>query len=161
MERSVAPIVQCSRRARTAQFEKGRIGAGPLARGRDGTMMDSRIPILIADGDADSRLIFGQYLRYVGFEVIEAADAENALELARRHLPRAIVCDLLPPTSRGVAFLDALRADASTRAIPVILVTAWLLTPHWDGVESTSRVLLKPCPPADLVRELTAVLDAR
>lgn len=123
--------------------------------------MDSQAPILIADEDADSRLIFGQYLRHKGFDVLEAADAESALELARDRLPQAIICDLLPPTSEGVAFLEALRDDPSTQAIPIVLVTAWLLTPRWEGTISTSRVLLKPCPPADLARELTDVLGPR
>lgn len=121
--------------------------------------MDSHAPILIADEDADSRLIFGQYLRHKGFEVLEAADAESALELARVRLPRAIVCDLLPPTNEGIAFLEALRDDPSTCAIPIVLVTAWLLKPRLDGEAWTNRILLKPCPPADLARELTEILE--
>lgn len=120
--------------------------------------MDSQAPILIADEDADSRLIFGQYLRHKGFDVLEAADAESALELARVRLPQAIICDLLPPTNDGIAFLQALRNDPATQAIPIVLVTAWLLTPRWDGAIGTSRVLLKPCPPADLARELAEVI---
>jgi CheY-like chemotaxis protein len=123
-------------------------------------MRASPIPILIADNDTDSRLIYGQYLRYAGFEVLEAEDAATALSLARTHIPRAIICDLLPATDEGVRFLDALGTDPVTRSIPVLLVTAWLLTPNWSGpgLVGRSRVLLKPCPPAELLHALTGLL---
>jgi CheY-like chemotaxis protein len=84
--------------------------------------------VLVADDDADMRLYLRGCLRGLGAaRVLEAADGHEALRLA----PAAdlVVSDVLMPGLDGVALCRALKADESTRAIPVLLVSGETAAP--------------------------------
>ncbi|MGQ0600116.1 MAG: response regulator, partial [Anaerolineales bacterium] len=53
----------------------------------------------------------------------------DGLALIRTHRPDLVILDLMMPEVDGFGVLDALRADETTRDIPVIVVTAKTLTP--------------------------------
>jgi signal transduction histidine kinase/DNA-binding response OmpR family regulator len=79
--------------------------------------------VLIADDNADLR----QYLlRLLGkhFEVELAEDGLAALDRARRHPPDLVLSDVMLPGLDGFALLRALRQEAATSAVPVILLSA-------------------------------------
>jgi CheY-like chemotaxis protein len=119
------------------------------------------LSVLIADDDPDSRTVYGQLFRHVGFEVVEAADARTALDLVHRACPDAVVCELLSYNDDEPSFVDVLRAEPAMLNIPIIVVTSWLLPA--DEVRAVaagcSRFLSKPCTPTMLLRELCAVLS--
>ncbi len=81
-------------------------------------------PILIVDDEEDIRDLLDLHLRREGFATLQAADARTALELARRERPALIVLDLMLPDLSGTEVCRRLRADESTAAIPVIMLTA-------------------------------------
>jgi len=79
--------------------------------------------ILLADDDALSRRFVGALLRQQGHEVHEAADGEAALRLAFDLAPRLIVLDVVLPLRDGYEVLAALKEDATTRRIPVLILS--------------------------------------
>jgi len=58
-----------------------------------------------------------------GFEVSLATDGEEALRAVRAEPPDLILLDILMPKLSGIEVLRALRADANTQAVPVIILT--------------------------------------
>ena len=62
--------------------------------------------------------------RDTDIDLIPAAGGKVGLELAREHRPAVIVLDLHLPDMRGEAVLQRLKADAATRDIPVVVLSA-------------------------------------
>ncbi len=85
--------------------------------------------IAIVDDTADVRRLIRRILQSQGnFQLYEATNGREAIELIRRELPNLVILDLMMPEVDGFGVLDALQADAETAEIPVIVVTAKELT---------------------------------
>ncbi|MDQ2943214.1 MAG: hybrid sensor histidine kinase/response regulator [Candidatus Dormibacteraeota bacterium] len=80
--------------------------------------------VLVVDDDQISRYVAKEQLERHGWRVIEAADGEMALKLAREGGCRAIVSDLAMPGMSGFELLDRLNEDPSTAGIPVVIRTS-------------------------------------
>jgi CheY-like chemotaxis protein len=80
--------------------------------------------ILIVDDLAANRLTLVELLAADGFEIIEAADGVQALELAAAVPPDLVLLDVMMPGMDGYEVCRRLRADARLAEIPVVLVTA-------------------------------------
>jgi two-component system cell cycle response regulator DivK len=79
--------------------------------------------LVVEDNPTNMRLaVF--LLRSVGHVVFSANDAEVGLTLAREQQPDLILMDIQLPGMDGLAATVALKADAATRSIPVIALTA-------------------------------------
>ncbi len=76
--------------------------------------------LLVEDDVATVRLIRA-YLGDTGYELVEATNSSNAMDLARRVQPAVILLDLDLDGEDGLELLQALKADAQTRHIPVII----------------------------------------
>lgn len=63
-------------------------------------------------------------LQTAGHRVVVAEDGEQGLTLVRKKAPDLILLDLLMPKVDGMTVLKALKADASTAHIPILIVTA-------------------------------------
>ncbi len=83
-----------------------------------------RHTILVADDEAVLRALAHATLAADGHDVLEAADGDEALELARRARPDLIVLDLMMPGRSGFDVLLELRADPRLAATPVVMLTA-------------------------------------
>ncbi len=80
--------------------------------------------VLLVDDDPDMLLITGTVLSRSGsFQVRQAANAREALDLARREPPDAIITDYQLPDMDGDQLLKQLRAEKSLAAVPVIFLT--------------------------------------
>jgi DNA-binding response OmpR family regulator len=84
-------------------------------------MTDKRV--LLAEDDRVLRRACESGLRQRGVTVISAVDGEMALELARGDTPDLILLDMLMPKLTGLEVLRSLRADARTRAVPVLVLS--------------------------------------
>jgi signal transduction histidine kinase/DNA-binding response OmpR family regulator len=84
---------------------------------------DGRTTVLVVDDDASVRGLLAKTLEKEGYRVIVAGNGVQALALAREHTPQAITLDVLMPQMDGWAALKELKADATLRDIPVIMVT--------------------------------------
>ena len=79
--------------------------------------------ILLAEDDRFIRRACEASLRQRGFEILTAADGEEALRLAQAERPDLILLDLLMPKVSGVEVLRTLKGTDETKAIPVVIVT--------------------------------------
>ncbi|MGC3998461.1 MAG: diguanylate cyclase [Anaeromyxobacter sp.] len=79
--------------------------------------------LLVADDEADARDVLAQVL-HPDYEVVAAADGQEAVDLARAERPDVILLDLNMPRLDGFQALERLRADPATLDIPVIFVSA-------------------------------------
>ena len=77
--------------------------------------------ILIVDDEEKIRELINKYLVNEGFDVIEAADGYQALELAVSENPDLIVLDWLLP---GISGLEVCRQVRQKSAVPIIMLTA-------------------------------------
>ena len=79
--------------------------------------------ILVIDDEEWLREMIQLALRQKGFDVIEAPNGSDGIELARKELPDLILCDINMGKVDGYLTLAALRNEAPTAAIPFILMT--------------------------------------
>jgi CheY-like chemotaxis protein len=80
--------------------------------------------ILIVEDNERNRKLVRTILEFRGYEVVECADGEPSLSLAKQHKPALVLMDIELPKMDGITALGRLRADPETAAIPVIAVTA-------------------------------------
>jgi two-component system cell cycle response regulator DivK len=80
--------------------------------------------ILIVEDNEKNRKLVRDVLQFKGYRTLEAETGEIGLSLAREARPALILMDIQLPGMSGIAALGHLRADAATRHIPVVAVTA-------------------------------------
>lgn len=80
--------------------------------------------VLLVEDNAANMTLATFLLQSAGYEVISATDAETGVRLARAHCPALILMDIQLPGMDGLQATAHLRADESTRAIPVVALTA-------------------------------------
>jgi CheY-like chemotaxis protein len=118
--------------------------------------------ILVVDDDDDIRQLLKMALELTtNWTVISASDGTSAVAMAGKHLPDAVLMDLMMPGMDGLAAFEALQAAEATRAIPVILVTAKLRAGTgrpWDGY-AVSGAIPKPFDPLALATEVARTLN--
>lgn len=79
--------------------------------------------ILIADDSEGVRRVLAQCLRADGRSVLTAGDGDEALALARLHLPDLIILDVRMPGRDGHEVCAELRGGEGTRGIPVLILS--------------------------------------
>ncbi len=80
--------------------------------------------VLVVEDNALNLKLVRDVLEHADYRVLEAGDAERAIELARAETPDLILMDVQLPGIDGVEALHRLRADAVTASIPVVALTA-------------------------------------
>ena len=90
----------------------------------------NRFPrVVVVDDTSEARRLIRRILQSQGdFEIFEATNGREALELIARELPDLVILDLMMPEVDGFAVLDSLRSQPETANIPVIVATAKELT---------------------------------
>ena len=119
--------------------------------------------ILVADDEEDLRELVSYRLTRSGYEVVEAQDGQEALELATQRVPDLMVLDVMMPRLDGYELTSRVRAEDSLRSVPVILLTA---RSQENDVSRGFDVgaddyLKKPFNPDELVARVRAVLGRR
>src|SRR5438309_199012 len=116
--------------------------------------------ILIADDNPTNRDILSIRLTTQGYDVVNAADGEEALAVARERRPDLVLLDVIMPRLDGVAVCRELKSDPGLPFIPVIMVTA--LNDSKDvvvGLEAgADEYLSKPVDHAALVARVASML---
>jgi CheY-like chemotaxis protein len=83
--------------------------------------------ILLVEDNAQNRRLAQFLLKAQGYTVYEASTGQEALELARTHLPDLVLMDLRLPGIDGLTATKALKDDDLTKRIPVIALTAFAM----------------------------------
>jgi DNA-binding response OmpR family regulator len=96
-----------------------------------------------------------------GFEVVLAHDGAEGVEVARAERPDIIVTDIMMPRMSGIELVQALKEDAATAAIPIILLSAKAQTSDLkSGMDAgADDYVTKPFEPLDLVDRVNALLS--
>lgn len=117
--------------------------------------------VLLVDDYPDARDMYRVYLTFSGFEVIEAANGMEAIQLASDKPPDIILMDLSLPVMDGWEATRRLKSDPRTAGIPVVALTGHALAGISEGAREAGcdAFVTKPCLPDDLVREIRRVLD--
>ncbi|MCD4685009.1 MAG: pyridoxal-phosphate dependent enzyme [Anaerolineae bacterium] len=85
--------------------------------------------VVIDDNPQDSRLIRRLLQAHKNYRVFEVNNPLDGLDIVRQRKPDLVVCDLTMPDMDGFTLLEALKTDAETTDIPVVVVSAKTLTP--------------------------------
>ena len=80
--------------------------------------------IVVVEDDPMSQRLMADLLEATGYQVAVFADAESGVAAMRAAPPDLVLMDIRLPGMDGFAALTALRADAATRDVPIIAVTA-------------------------------------
>jgi DNA-binding response OmpR family regulator len=122
--------------------------------------------ILIAEDSSTVRRLVAARLAADGYEVVEAADGEEALLAAQREHPDLLVLDKVMPKLDGFEVVRALRDDPKTRGVPIVMLT--VRTDEEDVLGGLSlgveEYMPKPFSPHELsarVRRVLARLGAQ
>ena len=120
--------------------------------------------VLVADDEDDIRALVGVAVRRAGCSLVAAeADGEAALTTARAELPDLVVLDVSMPGRTGLEVCAALRQDATTAGVRVLLLSAGASP---DDVArglaaGADAYLPKPFSVADLVAEIRGLAVGR
>src|SRR2546425_3798991 len=87
--------------------------------------IDSSNPlVLVVEDDEDTRYLMRLALEARGYRVCEAEDGEQAIAIAGREQPNAILMDISLPLLNGLTATARIRERSGLRKIPIIAVTA-------------------------------------
>jgi CheY-like chemotaxis protein len=119
--------------------------------------------ILIIEDNEKNRKLVRDVLQVKGYKTIETETAEDGIKLAIEQLPALILMDIQLPGMDGITALKQLKANTTTKSIPVIAVTAsamtykrqTMLAEGFDGYQS------KPISVKDFFGEIERVLASQ
>jgi len=108
--------------------------------------------ILVVDDDAPIRLLMRTVLREYGFDSVDAAGGEQALNLARQTTPDLILLDRnMPGGMSGDETLSALRAEPGLANVPVLILSGEPIEPAELRNLGADGAVLKPFDVMELV----------
>lgn len=126
--------------------------------------LDERVKtIIIMEDNPEAARLLRRILQTRGdFQIAEAHNGREGMELIRRHRPDLILLDMMMPDMDGFAVLDALKADEALRDLPVIVITAKELTQQErQRLQGQIKMLLQKGSfmDDDLLDDINALLD--
>lgn len=119
--------------------------------------------ILVVEDEADVAELIAHHLGKAGFSVEVAADGLSALDLIKSNPPSLVVLDLMLPQMSGLDLCRAIKADARTREVVVLILSA--RTDEIDRVIGfelgADDYVVKPFSPRELVLRVRAIFRRR
>ena len=102
--------------------------------------------LLIVDDNPENLKLILMVLANSGHELVTATDALQALKAIEHRLPDLILLDLQLPGMDGLELTRCLRANAQTRSIPIVAVTAYAMKGDEDKARDAGcdDYLVKP-----------------
>jgi CheY-like chemotaxis protein len=80
--------------------------------------------IMVVEDFEDNRFMMRRLLEMSGYQVLEAVNGEEAVEIAKRERPSLILMDLSLPLLDGLAATRRIRQEAELRDVPIVAVSA-------------------------------------
>lgn len=118
--------------------------------------------VLVAEDSPEIAKLMELTLRIEGYEILQAYDGIQALELARMHRPDLILLDVMMPGLNGFEVAQQLKTDAETADIPIIFVTAkHELDALVQGLEVAVDYISKPFAVPELAARVRAAMRMR
>ena len=112
--------------------------------------------ILYVEDNAFNRKLVRDLLQRTAYQVLEAIDGDAGLEAARREVPDLVIMDIQLPRMSGLDVTRALRADATTAHIPIIVITSFALSGDEQKAKAAGATayLAKPYSPRELLQTI-------
>jgi CheY-like chemotaxis protein len=109
--------------------------------------------VLLVEDHADTRQMYAEYLG-LSFDVVEAANGEEALGVLRQRVPALVITDFSLPGIDGFELTKQIRSNPATRHIAVICLSGYGGRDHEARAVGVgcNRVLEKPCLPDRLAQ---------
>ena len=119
--------------------------------------------ILIVEDNENNRMLVRDVLQSRGYQTAETDTGEEGVRLARASKPALILMDIQLPGMNGMEALKLLRADAATRDIPVMAVTASAMTHDRHKIMATGfdAYQSKPINVREFVEAVRGLLAAK
>ena len=117
--------------------------------------------ILVADDERQIRDLLNAFLTNEAYEVILASNGKEAIELADRENPDAILLDLKMPEIDGLEVCQRLKAERKTRSIPVIAITGYVENKISAIEVGADDFVHKPINLAELAFRVKSILRTR
>ena len=116
--------------------------------------------ILVVDDEEDILDLLTFNFQRAEYQVLKAADGNTGLSLALKHVPDLVVLDLMLPGRDGFEVFRALKEDARTRNVPVLMLPAKAeVTDRITGLKlGADDYVTKPFSPRELVLRVKALL---
>ncbi|MHC0430996.1 response regulator [Streptomyces sp. O3] len=116
--------------------------------------------VLVVDDNKVIRQLIRVNLELEGFEVVTAADGVECLDAVHQVRPDVVTLDVVMPRLDGLRTAARLRADARTRNLPVVIVSACTQYEVENGLEAgVDAFLAKPFEPVELVRTVRQLAE--
>ena len=115
-----------------------------------------RMKALVVDDNTNNLLLERDLLEVAGFEVFEANNAAVGIAIARREKPDIIIMDVRLPDMRGTEAARILRQDKETSDIPIVFVTASVISEGMEEINAmnNSGFILKPINTRTFAKEI-------
>jgi CheY-like chemotaxis protein len=125
-------------------------------------MPPDRPLVLLVDNHADNREMYAEYLQIRGFRVIPCSNSQESIEVARRALPDIILLELRMTGMNGIQVLRELRKEPALASVPVVALTASVMTRERAAADAAgfTELLPKPLFPEDLAAAIIRIIAA-
>jgi two-component system, cell cycle response regulator DivK len=112
--------------------------------------------LLYVEDNAFNRKLVRDLLQRTTYQLLEATDGDSGLAAARRELPDLVIMDIQLPRMSGLDVTRALRADATTAHIPIIVITSFALSGDEQKAKAAGATayLAKPYSPRELLQTI-------
>jgi CheY-like chemotaxis protein len=112
---------------------------------------------LVVDDNGNNLMLEKDLLEVAGFEVLEAENAASGIAITRREKPDIIIMDVRLPDMRGTEAAKILRQNKETRDIPIVFVTASVLTEGREEIKdiTNSGFIGKPINTRTFAKEIS------
>lgn len=119
--------------------------------------------ILIIEDNAEIRENTAELLELNNYKVIVAENGNTGFQLARKHTPDLILCDMMMPETDGQEFIKLAKQDSAVRDIPLIFFSAGSFSPELPKgfKKATNGYLQKPFTEEQLLAIIKMGLDKK
>ena len=116
--------------------------------------------VLIVEDEPRNLKLIRDLLNVVGYETLEATDGGKGLELARTQKPDLILMDIAIPIIDGIEAMKILKADAKTRNIPIIALTAFAMKEEIEKIRAAGcdEYMTKPIDTREFLKKVAGYL---
>jgi CheY-like chemotaxis protein len=118
---------------------------------------ESPLAVLVIEDDADTRVLYSEYLRSKGCTVFSAIDGRMGLNKIRELRPDVVVLDLAMPRVDGWTVLENVRESSITQDIAIVVVSALSDARDQAFAAGCDAFLAKPCSPEVLYLQVHAL----
>jgi len=117
--------------------------------------------ILVVEDNDKNRKLVRDVLTFKGYEIIEAETGEEGVRLAQERHPSLVLMDIRLPGIDGIEALRQLRAEEATREIPIMAMTASVMTADRQKITDAGfdAFQSKPLKVSDFVAAVERLLD--